>query len=226
MLLLRVARVHFQRGKYPQPSQGDMYMKTTKLTASLIAASTLGGAAAGATLLAPGIAGAQDDTTPVEETEMTRPEFGERITEALQPLIDDGTLTDSQVDAVVGALEEARPEHGGPGQHGPGQRGPGVLADVLGLDGSEIRDALKGGSTIADLAAEQGVSVDDVVDALVAQAEERVAAALESGRIDQEKADEILANAEQHAEDIVNGEAEPGKGHGRRGGPADIDPDA
>jgi hypothetical protein len=196
-------------------------MKTTKLTASLIAASTLGGAAAGATLLAPGIAGAEDDTTPVEETEMVRPEFGERITEALQPLVDDGTLTDSQVDAVVGALEEARPEKG--------PRGAGVLADALGLDSSEIRDALKGGSTIAELASQQGVSVDDVVDALVAQAEERVAAALESGRIDQEKADEILANAEQHAEDIVSGEAKPGKGHGRggpAGAPADIDPDA
>ncbi|NCG39202.1 MAG: hypothetical protein GWP48_17010, partial [Actinobacteria bacterium] len=79
------------------------------------------------------------------------------------------------------------------------------------------------------LASQQGVSVDDVVDALVAPAEERVAAALEAGRIDQEKADEILANAEQHAEDIVSGEAKPGKGHGRggpAGAPADIDPDA
>ncbi len=203
-------------------------MKTTKLTASLIAASTLGGAAAGATLLAPGIAGAQDDTSPVEETETVRPEFGERITEALQPLVDDGTLTDSQVDSVVGALEEARPEDGGrghgPGRHGQGPRGAGVVADVLGLEGSEIRDAIQDGSTIADLAAEQGVSIDDVVDALVAQAEERVAGALESGRIDQDQADEILANAEQRAEDIVNGEFEPG--HGPGGAPAADDADA
>ena len=125
----------------------------------------------------------------------------------------------------AGAAAERRPVRHVP-LVGDVAAGTGVLADVLGLDGSEIRDALKGGSTIADLAAEQGVSVDDVVDALVAQAEQRVAAALESGRIDQEKADEILANVEQHAEDIVNGEAEPGKGHGRRGGPADIAPDA
>jgi len=206
-------------------------MNNKKLTASLIAASTLGGAAAGATLLAPGIAGAQEgDTTPVEETETVRPEFGERITEALQPLVDDGTLTEAQVDAVVDALEEARPEDGGRrgpgrGQHGP--RGAGVVADILGLDGSEIRDALQNGSTIADLAAEQGVSTDDIVDALVDAAEERVADALESGRIDQEKADEILADAEQHAEDIVSGEFEPGQGRGFRGGPpADAEADA
>ncbi len=205
-------------------------MKNKKLTASLIAASTLGGAAAGATLLAPGIAGAQDDVDPVEETETVRPEFGERITEALQPLVDDGTLTDSQVDAVVGALEEARPEDGG--RRGHGQRGnrgagAGVVADILGLEGSDIRDALQDGSTIADLAAEQGVSTDDIVDALVEAAEERVAGALESGRIDQEKADEILANAEQHAEDVVNGDFEPGQGRGFRGGPpADADADA
>lgn len=203
-------------------------MKTTKLTASLIAASTLGGAAAGATLLAPGMAGALDDTTPAEESETVRPEFGERITDALQPLVDDGTLTDAEVDAVVDALEEARPEDGGRGQHGPGQRGPGqrgagAIADILGLEGSEIRDALQGGSTIADLAAEQGVAIVDVVVVLVAQTEERVAAGLDSGRIDQEKADEILANAEQHAEDLVNGDFEPGKG---RGGLPDVDADA
>lgn len=195
-------------------------MKTTKLTASLIAASTLGGAAAGATLLAPGIAGAQEDTPPVEETETVRPDFSERITDALQPLVDDGTLTDSEVSAVIGALEDARPEDGGRRGHGQrGPRGAGAVADVLGLEGSEIRDALQDGSTIADLAAEQGVSVDDVVDALVAQAEERVATALENGRIDQEKADEILAGAEEHAEDIVNGDFEPGQGRGHRGGP-------
>ena len=203
-------------------------MKTTKLTASLIAASTLGGAAAGATLLAPGMAGALDDTTPAEESETVRPEFGERIADALQPLVDDGTLTDAEVDAVVDALEEARPEDGGrgQGQHGPGQHGPrgaGAIADILGLEGSEIRDALQGGSTIADLAAEQGVAIVDVVVVLVAQTEERVAAGLDSGRIDQEKADEILANAEQHAEDLVNGDFEPGKG---RGGLPDVDADA
>jgi len=203
-------------------------MNTTKLTASLIAASTLGGAAAGATLLAPGMAGALDDTTPAEESETVRPEFGERIADALQPLVDDGTLTDAEVDAVVDALEEARPEDGGrgQGQHGPGQHGPrgaGAIADILGLEGSEIRDALQGGSTIADLAAEQGVAIVDVVVVLVAQTEERVAAGLDSGRIDQEKADEILANAEQHAEDLVNGDFEPGKG---RGGLPDVDADA
>ena len=203
-------------------------MNTTKLTASLIAASTLGGAAAGATLLAPGMAGALDDTTPAEESETVRPEFGERIADALQPLVDDGTLTDAEVDAVVDALEEARPEDGGrgQGQHGPGQHGPrgaGAIADILGLEGSEIRDALQGGSTIADLAAKQGVAIVDVVVVLVAQTEERVAAGLDSGRIDQEKADEILANAEQHAEDLVNGDFEPGKG---RGGLPHVDADA
>ena len=201
-------------------------MNTTKLTASLIAASTLGGAAAGATLLAPVMAVALDDTTPAEESETVRPEFGERIADALQPLVDDGTLTDAEVDAVVDALEEARPEDGGrgQGQHGPrGPRGAGAIADILGLEGSEIRDALQGGSTIADLAAKQGVAIVDVVVVLVAQTEERVAAGLDSGRIDQEKADEILANAEQHAEDLVNGDFEPGKG---RGGLPDVDADA
>lgn len=48
--------------------------------------------------------------------------------------------------------------------------------------------------------------------------EERVNGALESRRIDEEKAAEILVDAEERAEAIVSGEFEPRKrGFGRRG---------
>jgi len=187
-----------------------------KTLATAAVASTLGGALAGATLLAPGLAGAQEDETPTtteETTDTARPEAGERIAEALQGLVDDGTITQAQLDAVVDTLVEARPERGDRGHRG-GFGGGADLAEVLGLEQAELREAIAGGQSLADVAAEQGVDTQELVDALVDAAEERVATGLENGRIDQEKADEILAGAAEKAEDLVNGEI---SFEGRRG---------
>ena len=88
-----------------------------------IADSSLGGVAAGAAFFTPVIAGAQDDAV---EAEQAAPERGERISEALQVLVDDGTLTEAQRDAVVETLQNARPDRGEfrerLGQRGRGRR--------------------------------------------------------------------------------------------------------
>ena len=99
--------------------------------------------------------------------------------------MDDGTLTEAQVDAVVTALDEARPEgrHGKGAGHGKFAKGVDI-AGILGVTESELKEALKNGDTITDIATEQGVDVQDVIDAIVAAATERVNAAVESGRID------------------------------------------
>ena len=195
-------------------------MTTTQIKRSVaiaaIAASTLGGVAAGAAFFTPVIAGAQDD---VVEAEQAAPERGERISEALQVLIDDGTLTEAQRDAVVETLQNARPDHGEfrerRGPRGPrGPRGAGEIVEILGLEGSEMREALRNGSSIAELAEAQGIDSADVVDAIVARAEERLETAVENGRIDDTQAAEMLTQAAERAEDLVNGEIEFG---GRRG---------
>lgn len=194
-----------------------------KFLATAAVASTLGGAVAGATLLAPGFAGAQEDTNaPAPAEEMVRPEPGARITAALQGLVDDGTLTDAQVEAVVNALSEARGElgegRGGPRGHDRGFGGGGDLAEILGLEQDALREAVMGGQSLADIAAEQGVDTQDLVDAIVSATEERVNGALESGRIDQEKADEIIGGAEDRAEAMLNGEFEGPRGPRGPGG--------
>jgi hypothetical protein len=83
----------------------------------------------------------------------------------------------------------------------------------------ELRTALEtDGTTLADVAGEQGVEVDVLVDALVAAQEERIAAAVEDGRITQEQADERLADLEERVTERVNSEAPVGgPGHGPRG---------
>ena len=192
-------------------------MTTTPIKRSVaitaIAASAFGGVAAGAAFFTPVIAGAQDDAV---EAEQAAPERGERISEALQVLVDDGTLTEAQRDAVVETLKNARPDRG-EFREPLGQRGPrvaGEIAEILGLEGNEIREALRNGSSIAELAKAQGIESADVVDAIVARAEERLDTAVENGRIDDTQAAEMLTRTAERAEDLVNGEIEFG---GRRG---------
>ena len=179
------------------------------IAATAIAASTLGGVAAGAAWFTPMIAGAQDDPSA------TAPEV-DHLREALQDLVDDGTISEEQRDAVVAALREQRPDRDGIRDRA--RPGAEAVAEILGLDSSTIRAALRDGQSLADIAAEQGVDSDELVDALVDAAEVRVEAALEAGRIDDEKAAAILADAEEHAEAVVNGDVRPGR-PGHRLGP-------
>ncbi len=211
-------------------------MTTTPIKRSVaitaIAASTLSGVAAGAAFFTPVIAGAQDDAV---ETGQAAPEPGARISEALQVLVDDGTLTEAQRDAVVETLQNARSDRGEfrerLGQRGP-RGGVGEIAEILGLEGSETREALRNGSSIAELAEAQGIDSADIVDALIASAEERLDAAVENGRIDDAQAAEMLTHTAERAEDLVNGEIEfrGRRGHQRGlGGPtggAGVDPEA
>lgn len=206
------------------------------IAAITIGAATLGGVATGATILGPGIAGAQDDATETQQFES----FSERVAAALQPLVNDGTIDAAQRDAVVAQLEASRPDPGEHGRRGPGRRGPhrpafgADIAEILGLERADIGEALRQGDSLADLATANGVDPQDLVDAIVAATEERVNGALELGRIDAERAEDMLADAEQRAEDIVNGELElhgrrfGGPGGGFGGGPAggDTDPSA
>jgi polyhydroxyalkanoate synthesis regulator phasin len=146
------------------------------------------------------IAGAQDD--PSDE------ESGGWVQDAIGGLVDDGTITQDQADAVEDALEGARPDHGF--GHGGFAFGPGgdlsTLADSLGIEEDELRSELEDGKTIAEIAEEQGVDVQDVVDAIVAAQQERLDEAVADGDLTQEQADELLAGAEERVTAFVNGE--------------------
>jgi hypothetical protein len=146
------------------------------------------------------IAGAQDDPSDDES--------GGWVEDALSGLVDDGTITQDQADAVEGALDDARPDHGF--GHRGFLLGPGgdlsTLADSLGIDEDRLRSDLEDGKTIADIAEEQGVDVQDVVDDIVAAQRERLDEAVADGDLTQEEADEILAGAEERVTAFVNGE--------------------
>lgn len=106
-------------------------------------------------------------------------------------------------------VEEFAPERGFKGRDGHrGMRGgPGHLgqvADFLGVDAEVIQDGLEAGDTLADIAAANGSSGTAVVDALVADLTEKLDGAVADERIDQAKADEILANASEKITTMVN----------------------
>ena len=136
-----------------------------------------------------------DDTTTSDTTDGTgddsteRPSIVERITEALAGLVDDGTITEDQASAVAEELASSDAFPGGPMGHGPhggmgGMERPGLeaAAETLNLTEDELRSALRDGSSLADIADEQGVAVEDLIDALVTAAEERLAEAVQHGR--------------------------------------------
>ena len=147
-----------------------------------------------------------------------------KIVEKLQPLVDDGTLTDAQAEAVAEALAEGlRP------RFRRGHRGPnfGAIAEFLGLEGEEFREALQEYDTLADLAAANGSSGTELIDFLVGHIEERLDQAVADGKIEQADADEKLAEAEEKITEMVNSEIpEPSRrrlGSGGFGGPPSAD---
>jgi len=177
-------------------------MKKSFAAAGLAASLALGGFALGV----PGVAGAAETATGAAGS----------VPEVLRGLVGGGTITQAQADAVQSALKDARAERG-PGHHGrPGHVKPSVIAAALGVTPEELHTALRNDQTIAQLAQAKGVNVQTVISAIVTAEKAKVDAAVAAGKITQERADTALANAQERATAVVNGER---PAFGGRGGP-------
>jgi hypothetical protein len=143
----------------------------------------------------------------------------ERIREALSGLVDDGSITEEQADEVAATLSEAG--LGGRHGHGVGRFALDAAADALDMTEDELREALDAeGTSLADVAEAQDVDVDRLVQALVDAQEERIAQAVEDGRLTQDEADERLADLEERVTELVDSDDLPrggGRGWGRPG---------
>ncbi len=202
-----------------------------KLTAVGLTAGLIAGAGAGLILEMSGSAGASSQSAAVVEpigddavtADADRPDPTERLQEVLQPLVEDGTITQAQADAVIEALQAARPEGGQGGPGGPGRpggqgRGPGfaVVAETLGLTEDEVREAISTGQTLAQLAEANGSSAAELVDAILADIKSHMDEKVAAGDLTQEEADTRLAEAETRVTEFVNNTKPP---KGRPGGP-------
>ena len=179
------------------------------IVAATLAASVAVGGVAGAVVGAPGLASATETTSDAVSW----------VQEALAGLVSDGTITQDQADAVEAALDEARPGRGHGGHPG---RGFGLgrhldassVADALGMTEDELRQGLADGRTIAELAAEAGVDRETVIEALLAEWRAELEDEVAAGELTREEADQRLAEVEERAHAVVDGEGPP-FGHGR-----------
>ena len=124
----------------------------------------------------------------------------------VQEAVDAGTLTKEQ-----GAELEERIESGdtpfffegfgrlhgrgadGGHAHPGGVVGLGTAASYLGLTQDQLHDRLRDGDSLADIAKEEGKSVDGLVQAMVDAAEKELDAAVAAGRLTEERAEMIEA---------------------------------
>lgn len=143
----------------------------------------------------------------------------------LDELVTEGVISQDQADTVEERFQEWRETRTDRGGRGFGGRGLGgihgdaetrqEILDLLDIDDETLRERLMNGETMADIA---GDDLDAVVDLLVDSAEERLAEAVENGRITQEEADEKAADLDTRIEEKLESSPSFRGGRGHRGG--------
>jgi len=157
-----------------------------RIRTGLLTAALAGGTILGATQVG-GIVNAQVDDVPTEQKadDLTR----EERREARQ------------------ARREARQE--------VRQANAQEVADVIGVGVDVLHEWIRGGGTLAEVAEQNGVSIDAVVAVLVEHQNERIDEAVASGRIDADEANEKRAEVtERVTTRVIEGRPERGAGEG------------
>ena len=96
-----------------------------KLVSISLGAGLIVGSAAGL-IAVPAVSGAQSTPSTTATTPANRPDPSVRLNETLKPLVDAGTITQAQADAVIAALKADMPERGEQGRGGKGGAPPGA----------------------------------------------------------------------------------------------------
>jgi polyhydroxyalkanoate synthesis regulator phasin len=176
--------------------------------------------------------GGSTTTTAPSTTEAAPKALPEWFKSVLDQLVTAGTITQAQADAVTKAVQDARPamDHRGPWGGGPrggfGRIGVALdeAAKALGIDLDELRTELQDGKTLAQIATDHHVDIQQVIDALKAAAKAKLDQAVKDGRITQEQADSRLTEMTDRLNDLVNQPFPTKGGPGHRGGhPGDQD---
>ncbi len=128
-----------------------------------------------------------------------------------------GRLTDAQRDALLARLPERidalvnRSFNGRRGWRGFGGRAPwhtlgglDAAATYLGLPEAELREQLRGGRTLAQIAQARGKPVEGLKRALVAAAERELDDAVKAGRLGDERRRRLVAELPARIEERIN----------------------
>lgn len=163
----------------------------------------LGGFSAGLVVQSPDVASAQEVTSedPGVTTRTT-------IEDVLADLVTDGVITEEQSAQVATALHEQMGAFEG---HRAGVAKGAHLetaAEEIGIEVTALRDALRDGQTIAEVAVANGSSAEAVIEALATEMNANLDQAVQDGKLTTEQADEIRTDAPDRITAMVNGEFE------------------
>lgn len=189
-----------------------------KLAAAGMAAALAVGGLTVAAVNPLGVAGAQDApaTTTTAPAGTGSAKADGPLKRALASLVADGTLTQAQADAVLAATRsEAEAGRAERKEHRQARRAAtlDVIAKALGSTPEEVKADLKGGTSIAGQAKAKGVDRQVVDDALTKHLNATIDAAVQDGKITEERAAKAKEHVEQAVDRILDAD---GSGAGRR----------
>ena len=156
---------------------------------------------------------------------VTVEEFQAALVQTQLQMVDEalanGDITEEQAAQARTRIESGEGGFFPGGKHRPQHRAYGVkmeVAEFIGVTPEELMAGLESGQSVAQVAEANGVTEQELTDYLLGEIEAKLADAVESGRIDQAKADEILANAPARIEEMINRQGLAEKRHGGHAG--------
>lgn len=144
-------------------------------------------------------------------------------TTTLNQAVTDGRITQAQADATIANLKITVPAQlqtrqvAGLGDRGAGHGGPGgkgefgvkggasltTIATALNMTAAELQTELQANKSVADVASAKGVSLDTVINAIVAEQTTRLNQSVTDGRITQAQADTTIANLKENLPELL-----------------------
>jgi hypothetical protein len=143
-----------------------------------------------------------------------------------------GDITTEQANRIKERIRSGEgPGLGGPGFGGPGfhlhRGGPGgpfgakfdAAAKYLGLSEEQLRDRLRDGKSLEDVAKERNKSVDGLEDAMLDEAKKQLDKAVADKQLTRERADAIFDRIKEHIDEFIKGDFRGPHIERFRGGP-------
>jgi hypothetical protein len=132
----------------------------------------------------------------------------QEVLEALDPLVENGTLTSEQAEAVADQLAphlvRARLQDRGEEIVKHLRRLAGEIAEVLGLRPDELGEYLADGMTLAQVAEVEGWTGSELVIRVTDHIAAHLSVQVTAGRLDAERADEIVGNVAEILHELVD----------------------
>ena len=135
----------------------------------------------------------------------------EMVDEALA----DGRITEQQAERARERIEAGKPLHLTPRERAHLWARHAIVesaADALGMTPDELRAELQSGNSIAGVASDRGVSLDDVKTQITSDMQAKLYGAVAKGRISQQQADDAMTKLNDRLDEIVHrvpGEDQP-----------------